>query len=142
MRIDACMCVYVHIIVYTCLYLCIYPPRPCASRRVEAPTKQQTLQTLKPPNKPQGGGFTLPLPPPRRQQPPSTSYSQNTFGALDTSKSVVKMSISCLWAHLGPIKVVMLTTLAQKSIILTILMPRSRHLDDFSMKRGATGIYL
>ena len=58
------------------------------------------------------------------------------------SKYAVEMSISCLWAHLGPIKVVMLTTLAQKIIILTILMPKRRHLDDFSMKKGVTGIYL
>ena len=44
----------------------VNPPRPCASKRVEAVTKFQTLQTLKPPNKPQGEGFPspYPLPPP------------------------------------------------------------------------------
>ena len=55
------------------------------------------------------------------------------------SKYAVEMSISCLWAHLGPIKVVMLTTLAQKIIILKILMPKSRHLHDFSMNKTGYG---
>ena len=38
------------------------PPRPCASKRVEAPTGQQTLQTLE--NKLPRGRVSLPLPPP------------------------------------------------------------------------------
>ena len=41
------------------------PPRPLASRRVEAVTKQQTLQTSQNlQTNLLGGGFTLPLPPP------------------------------------------------------------------------------
>ena len=41
------------------------PPRPLASRRVDAPTKQQTLQTSQNlQTNLLGGGFTLPLPPP------------------------------------------------------------------------------
>ena len=41
------------------------PPRPLASRRVDAPTKFQTLQTSQNlQTNLLGGGFTLPLPPP------------------------------------------------------------------------------
>ena len=118
------------------------PPRPLASRHVDAPnqaTNPPNLQNLK--TSPQGGGFTLPLPPPWRSFSATCWHSWNPFRSLDTLKSFVKMSISCLWAHLGPIKVVMLTTLAQKIIILTILMPKKLHLDDFSIKKGFTGIY-
>ena len=43
------------------------PPRPLASRRVDAPTNHQTLQTSQNlQNKLLGGGFTLLLAPPRR----------------------------------------------------------------------------
>ena len=39
------------------------PPRPCASRRVDALTEQQTLQTLKTSNKPtRGRPLALPTP--------------------------------------------------------------------------------
>ena len=113
------------------------PPRPPASRRVELLTQQQTLltsQNLQ--TNLLGGGFTLPLPPPRPLGSDSRSRLWRARGPLDPSKSFVKMSISCLRPHLAPIKVVMLTLLAQKILILTILLPRSRHLDDFSMKKG------
>ena len=40
------------------------PPGPCASKREDAVIKFQTLQTLKPPKKPQGGGFPFPYPVP------------------------------------------------------------------------------
>ena len=53
-----------------------------------------------------------------------------------------KNEYKLLMGPLGPIKVVMLTTLVQQIIILTILMPKKRHLDDFSMKKEVTGIYL
>ena len=43
------------------------PPRPLASRRVDPVTEQQTLQTSQNlQTNLLGGGFTLPLPPPRR----------------------------------------------------------------------------
>ena len=119
-----------------------YPPRPCASKRVDVVTQQQTLTSQNLQTNLLGGGFTLPLLPPRPLGPDTLSQLWRPRGPLDPSKSFVKMCLICLWAPLGPIKVVMLTTLAQKTIILTILMPRSRHLDDFSMKKGVTGIYL
>ena len=103
------------------------PPRPLASRRVEALTQQPTFQTSKiSKTSPQGGGFPLPLPPPRPLGPDRCSRLWCARPPLDHLKSSVKMSISCLWADLDPIKVVMLTTSAQKKIILTIILRKSR----------------
>ena len=110
----------------------VNPPRPCASKRVDAATKQtsQNLQTnlLR-------GKFTLPLPPPRPLGSDSRSRLWRTRGPLEPSK--------CFDGPiLGPIKAVMLTPLPQKNIILTMLMPKKHHWDDFSMKKEVTGIYL
>ena len=53
----------------------------------------------------------------------------------------VKVCLICLWAHLDPINVVMLTTLARKTVMLTTLAPKiitslmlfrkNRNSDDF-----------
>ena len=91
-------------------------------------TQQQTLTSQNLQTNLLGGGFTLPLPPPRPLGSDNSSRLWRNRGPLDPSKYAAKMSISCLWAHLGPIKVVMLTTLAQKIII-----------DDFDAKKASFG---
>ena len=117
------------------IYIYIYPPRPRASKCVDAVTQQQTLETSQNlQTNLLGGGITRPLPPPRPLGPDGRSRLWRNRGPLDPSKSLVKISISCLWAHLGPIEVVTLTTLARKSIIFVILIPICRHLDVFLLK--------
>ena len=81
------------------------PPRPCASRRVDAlnyPTNPPNLP--KPQTSPQGGGFTLPLPPPRRHFPAGRSFSENAFSYLDPSKSNGKTNEKPTFSILGPFK--------------------------------------
>ena len=103
------------------------PPRPLASRRVEVVTQQQTLTSQNLQTNLLGGGFTLPLPPPRPLGSDRRSQSWRNRGPLDPSKSFVKMCLICLWAHLGPIEVAMLTTLAQKN----------RNVDDYVAKKSS-----
>ena len=62
------------------------PPRPLASRRVEAVTLKPS-KPPKPQTSPQGGGFTLPLPPPRRYFSARSLHSWGPPGPLDPSKS-------------------------------------------------------
>ena len=111
------------------------PPRPLASRPVDALNQVPNPRNLQNLTIPQGGGFTLPLPPSYRSGSLTCSPGWRTQAPLDTSKCVVKISIFCLWAHLCPIKVVMYTTLTRKSIMLTTLLGKSCDLDDFSVKR-------
>ena len=93
-------------------------------------TQQQTLETSRNlQTNLLGGGVTLPLPPPRPLGSDTLSQSWRARGPLDPSKCAVKMSISCLWADLGPIKVVMLTTLAQKK----------HNFDDVDAKKASFG---
>ena len=73
------------------------PPRPLASRRVDALTEQQTLQTSQNlQTNLLGGGFTLPLPPPRRSGPLRCSFSWRPRAPLGQAKNVGKMCICCL----------------------------------------------
>ena len=44
------------------------------------------------------------------------------------------MSIICLWTLLGPIKVVMLTTLEQKLAMLMVFLRQNRIFNDLMMK--------
>ena len=44
------------------------------------------------------------------------------------------MCISCLWARLGPIKVVMLTTLGQTTRHVDDILAKNRLFDDLMMK--------
>ena len=124
------------------------PPRPLASKRVDPVTKQRTLQTsqnLK--TSPQGGGFTLPLPPPRRSGPLRRSFSWITRALLDPSKCVIKMCIFCLWTRFGtkqsPFwriwdeKVTILIHFGWKSHHLPHLGRESRHVDAFWDERVA-----
>ena len=43
------------------------------------------------------------------------------------------MSVSCLWTRLGPIKVVMLTTLVQKIVMLITVLRTNRLFNDLLM---------
>ncbi len=80
------------------------PPRPCASRRVEAPTKQQTLQTLKPLNKPTRGRVYPPPTPSHRHFSLSPWHSWNALRSLDPSKSSGKTNGFSTFSLFGPTK--------------------------------------
>ena len=64
----------------------------------------------------------------------NTSSSQNPPGILDPSKAFAKMIIICLWTPLGPIKVVMLTTLEQKLVLLMVFFRKNPLFNDLMMK--------
>ena len=85
------------------MYIC-NPPRPCASRRVEAPTKQQTLQTLKPLNKPTRGRVYPPPTPSHRSLSLGSWHSWNAFRSLDPSKSSGKTNGFSTFSVFGPTK--------------------------------------
>ena len=98
-------------------------------------TIQQTLQTSQNlQTNLLGGGFTLPLPPPRPLGSECCSQSWRTRGPLGQAKSLGKMCISCLWTRLGPIKVVMLTTLGQTTRHVDDILAKNRLFDDLMMK--------
>ena len=81
------------------------PPRPLASRRVDAlnqatnPPNLQNLQTNL-----LGGGFTLPLPPPRRYLLLRCWRPWRPHGPLDPSKSNGKTNEKPTFSLFGPIK--------------------------------------
>ena len=77
--------------------------RGSASRRVDAlnyPTNPPNLP--KPQTSPQGGGFTLPLPLPRRHFSADCSFSWNPLGHPDPSKSSCKTNTFSTFSLLGP----------------------------------------
>ena len=79
--------------------------RGSASRRVDAlnyPTNPPNLP--KPQTSPQGGGFTLPLPPPYRSGPLNCSFGWRPPPALDPSKSSGKTNEISTFSVLGPTK--------------------------------------
>ena len=78
------------------------PPRPCASRRVDASNQHQTLQTSKTSNKPTRGRV---YPPPTPSQTVRLAQLQtfpNGGAAPSKAKYVGKICICCLWAPPDP----------------------------------------
>ena len=53
---------------------------------------------------------------------------------LGQATSIGKMCISCLWTRLGPIKVVMLTTLGQTTRHVDDILAKNRLFDDLMMQ--------
>ena len=91
----------------------------------------------KPPNQsPRVRVYPLPPPPPRPLGSESCSRLWHTRAPLDPSKSFAKMCLICLWAHLSPIEVAMLTTLAQKTGMLMIMLRKTCHDDDICRKKA------
>ena len=84
----------------------------------------------------------LPLPPPYRSDSLACSFVWCRRAPLDPSKSFVKMCLICFWAHLGPIKVVMLTTSAQKQHNIDDIVPKKSSFGRLFDKEKDTGIYL
>ena len=77
------------------------PPRPCASRRVEALNQHQTLQTSKTSSKPTKGRVYPPPTPSQTVRLARSQFSLTVARLLWKAKYVGKMCISCLWARLG-----------------------------------------
>ena len=119
-----------------------HPPRPCASRRVDAPTKQQTLQTSKTSNKPTRGKV---YPPPTPSLPVRLAQSQTFPGggaAPLTSKICRRNVFNLLMGPFGSDQSRHVDDLGAKKHNFEDFHAKKRHLDDFSMKKGVTGIYL
>ena len=79
------------------------PPTPCASKRVEAPTGQQTLQTLE--NKLPRGRVSLPLPPPSGPARLLAAGSRFLAAPLTLQKCFKNQhffNISAFWPHQAP----------------------------------------
>ena len=83
------------------------PPRPRACKRVDVVTQQQTLQTSQNlQTNLLGGGFTLPLPPPRPLGSDNLSRLWRLRGPLDPStktyKNPYKINIFAFWPQQAP----------------------------------------
>ena len=82
-----------------------HPPWPLASRRVDASNQHQTLQTSQNlQTNLLGGGFTLPLPPPRRSGPASCSFSENALCFFNPFKNALKTNRFLTFPVFGPTK--------------------------------------
>ena len=111
---------------YTHIYIYIYIPKVTAHRSRSEPKVIQNHPHI-PRSDPKVTGKctgSLGCSPGWRPQAP-----------LNTSESFVKICLICLWAHLSPIEVAMLTTLAQKNGMLMIMLRKSRHVDDIWRKK-------
>ena len=85
------------------VFVVLNPPRPCASKRVEAPTGQQTLQTLE--NKLPRGRVSLPLPPPSGPARSLAAGSRFLVAPLTLQKCFKNQyffNISAFWPHQAP----------------------------------------
>ena len=87
------------------------PPRPCASRRVDALTEQQPSKPPKPQTSPQGGRFTLPLPPPYRSGSLRCSFGWRRRGRLGLLQNHYKTNTFSPLGLLGPVWVGLLVGL-------------------------------
>ena len=105
------------------------PPRPCASRRVDALTEQQTLQTLKTSNKPTRGRVYPPPTPSLPVRPAPLQVGPRITMALLTPQKVLKYVFNLLMAPFG----------SDQSRHVDDFGAKSHNFDDFDAKKSSFG---